>query len=99
MRANGTHRAQLTDLGEFSTFPDISPDGGRVAFNASIGGGFDDISSIGIDGSGLVQLTDAPDFDDYPAWSPDGSRIVFISYRTGTGQVGSWTPIAAIRRS
>ena len=81
MRANGTHRTQLTDLGEFSTFPDISPNGDRVAFNASIAEGPDDIFSIGIDGSGLVQLTDDPDLDLYRP----GRRTVRRSSSSATG--------------
>jgi TolB protein len=88
MKANGTDKFQVTDLGGRSFFPDWSPNGSRIAFNSRPAGATSfHLYAINPDGSGLVQLTTGAANETYPAWSPDGSKIVFISDRTGVGQV------------
>jgi len=88
MKQNGKHKQRVTHLGGGATFPDFSPDGSTLAFNARPAGAANaDIYAIDADGSDLVQLTNAAGNDRYPAWSPDGTRIVFESERTGVNQV------------
>jgi Tol biopolymer transport system component len=88
MKQNGKDKQRVTRLGGSATFPDFSPDGRKIVFNARPAGAANaDIYAIDADGGGLVQLTNAPGNDRYPAWSPDGSRIVFESERTGVNQV------------
>ncbi|MGH8938412.1 MAG: hypothetical protein ACRDV2_03580, partial [Actinomycetes bacterium] len=88
MKQNGKHKQRLTQLGGSAIFPDFSPDGSKIAFNAQPAGAANqDVYVINADGSGLLNLTNAPGNDQYPAWSPDGSKIVFESNRTGVNQV------------
>ena len=85
MKQNGTQKHQLTSFG---TFPDISPDGTRLAFTGAPSGSTNvDIWVSDIDGDNLTRLTTADGPDQFPAWSPDGSKLVFESTRTGTKQV------------
>ncbi len=86
MTANGHHLRRLTDVA-FATFPDYSPDGRRIAFDARVGDSTtDEIFVMNTDGTHVRQLTTGAD-NDWPAWSPDGRRIAFISDRTGIEQV------------
>jgi Tol biopolymer transport system component len=63
-----------------------SPDGSRIAFDATRDGNTE-IYVVGADGSNPIRLTDSPAEDWSPSWSPDGSRIAFASDRTGIAQV------------
>jgi virginiamycin B lyase len=88
MRHNGQDRHQVTSLGGFATFPDFSPDGRRIVFDANATPDApDQIFVVGADGSGLRQLTQDSANDGFAAWSPDGRKIAFISDRTGIGQL------------
>ncbi|MFN2525648.1 MAG: hypothetical protein ABR505_05210 [Actinomycetota bacterium] len=66
-------------------FPDWSPDGTRIAFdavrNVETGRPSADIWVIGIDGDGLTKLTQSGADDFGPSWSPDGKEIAFLSDR------------------
>ena len=88
MKQNGKDKRRLTQLGGSAIFPDFSPDGGKIAFNARpAGAANNDIYVVSSDGSGLVDVTNASGNDVWPAWSTDGSKIVFVSDRTGLNQV------------
>lgn len=55
-----------------------SPDGGRLAFVATLAdspSGTSEVFTIDADGSNLVQVTKNDVDDDSPAWSPDGTRL------------------------
>ena len=88
MKADGTEKFQVTDLGGRSFFPDFSPDGSKILFNSRPAGATNfDLFTINPDGTGMVQLTSGPANEVNPAWSPDGAHIVFTSDLTGVGQV------------
>ena len=88
MKADGTEKFQVTDLGGRSFFPDFSPDGSKILFNSRPAGATNfDLFTINPDGTGMVQLTSGPANEVNPAWSPDGAHIVFTSDVTGVGQV------------
>ncbi|HUL77493.1 MAG TPA: protein kinase [Vicinamibacteria bacterium] len=71
--------------------PHLSPDGSRVAFESTRGGGGDEIWLAAADGSNPTQLTHGPGlWQGSPRWSPDGRRIAFDSYGED-GHSDIWT--------
>ena len=75
-------------------FPDISPDGAQVVFNAS-NPPFR-LWEVGIDGGGLHQVETGclgDCFEGFPAYSPDGDRIAF------TRGIGTQTAIGIVDRA
>ena len=73
----------------FDFYPNVSPDGSRVAFATYRGTSFPptlEIATTALDGSDYSRLTDNHRVNDTsPVWSPDGTRIAFVSYRTPAG--------------
>jgi len=87
MKQNGTHKHQVTHIGAGALFPDFSPDGTTIVFQASVGD-LENVYLVNTDGTGLTQLTaDEGTVNGFPVFSPDGSKIAFISNRTGFEQV------------
>lgn len=75
--SDGTAQRDLTyDEALQDFWPVWSPDGGRIAFEASLSG----IYLMNADGSNRIQLTNFSQ-DTAPSWSPDGTRIAFASSR------------------
>jgi Tol biopolymer transport system component len=58
---------------------DVSPNGKRVAFDASSPDG-DAVCIVGLNGRGRKCLTARADDAAHPVWSPDGSRILFQTH-------------------
>ena len=74
--------------------PNLSPDGKRVAFVASVpdvtnNRSNSDIWIVPTLGGPAVRLTSSDAADYHPRWSPDGRTIAFVSTRGGSPQV--WT--------
>jgi Tol biopolymer transport system component len=63
-------------------YPELSPDGRRVATNRTVQGN-NDIWLQDLLRGGLTRLTFDAANDVLPIWSPDGMRIAFASNRTG----------------
>lgn len=61
--------------------PAWSPDGMRLAFDASSESGGRDIYVTSSSGTSLTRLTEDSRDDFAPSWSPDGTRIAFVSDR------------------
>jgi Tol biopolymer transport system component len=70
--------------------PHFSPDGRRIAFDSTRGGGGHEIWLAAADGSSPMQLTHGPGYwQGSPRWSPDGRRIAFDS-RAEDGHWDIW---------
>jgi Tol biopolymer transport system component/predicted Ser/Thr protein kinase len=70
--------------------PHFSPDGRRLAFDSTRGGGGHEIWLAAADGSSPLQLTHGPGYwQGSPRWSPDGRRIAFDS-RAEDGHWDIW---------
>ena len=63
-------------------YPELSPDGRRVAMTRSVQGG-GDIWLLDLLRGGMTRLTFDAANDANPVWSPDGMRVAFGSVRTG----------------
>jgi Tol biopolymer transport system component len=88
MKADGSHKRQITFNALDDERPAWSPDGRRIAFVrdfAPIRGEVDfDLFTMNADGTEQRNLTSSPGvLDVYPGWSPDGRRIAFMSDRDG----------------
>ncbi len=63
-------------------YPELSPDGRRVAMSRAVPGNTD-LWLLDLDRGGMTRLTFDAAVDINPIWSPDGMRIAFASTRTG----------------
>ncbi len=72
--------------------PQVSPDGGLVAFSVSVTDleadrRRSDIYLAATDGSFVRQMTTDPAGDTQARWSPDGKSLYFVSTRSGSPQI------------
>ncbi|UCD45498.1 MAG: PD40 domain-containing protein [Candidatus Bathyarchaeota archaeon] len=61
--------------------------GDTFVFALRIGGEvdeYDEICTVGVDGTGLKRLTENGYMDTYPCWSPDSDRVAFLSWKGET---------------
>jgi Tol biopolymer transport system component len=88
INTDGSNKTQLTKPvdGENDGQPDWSPDGTRIVYAKSTGGGTaaeaHQVEVINADGTGDISLTtagtaDDANFNDQPAFSPDGTEIAY----------------------
>ena len=77
--ADGSNERQVTETppGGVDEWPDISPDGGRIAFGRGHLGDAGGLFVVNLDGSALTRLVPAQMEPSRPRWSADGRRIVF----------------------
>lgn len=88
MTADGKGEQQVTRSPYPALFPDFSPDGRRIAFQANDGGpAGEDIFVVSARGGKARRLTGAPGNDEFPVFSPDGKTIAFVSERKGAAQI------------
>jgi Tol biopolymer transport system component len=85
MKADGSEKRQITNLGAASFGPSFLPDGKTLIFSTNVGstggmGNFE-LYTIKVDGSGLERITDSEGFDGFPVFSPDGTKLVWASNR------------------
>jgi TolB protein len=78
---DGTGRQTLAANGSLSS-PNFSPDGTRIAYQATVGDVTAQIYVMNADGTNTVDLTNQPDEIFFsPWWSPDGTKILFHTAR------------------
>ena len=78
----GASTGVLGEPDEFNAlYPEISPNGRRVAVTRGIGGPGGDIWLV--DAVRQIRFTYDPADDRFPIWSPDGARVAFSSNRRG----------------
>lgn len=75
---DGSNLVKLTNNNAEDWHPEISPDGGQVAFMSDRDGNHE-IYTMNIDGSNQRRLTFNEVRDSTPTWSPDGSKIMYTS--------------------
>jgi Tol biopolymer transport system component len=85
MRADGTHKRNLTRNRAYDDHAAWSPDGTKIAFTSNRSGG-DDIYVMNADGTDQKRLTSSG-VDYEPSWSPDGLKIAFWSRRDRDSEI------------
>jgi len=85
MKADGSDKRQITDLGAASFAPAFYPDGKHIIFSSNVGstggmGNFE-LYSVDLDGKNLERITFTDGFDGFPMFSPEGKKLVWISGR------------------
>lgn len=102
MKADGSDKRQITNLGTASFGPSFFPDGKRIIFSTNVGstggmGNFE-LYAIDRDGGNLEQITFSPGFDGFPMFSPDGKKLVWASNRNAKAPhetnifIADWIP-------
>lgn len=85
MKADGSQKRQITNLGAASFAPSFFPDGKHIIFSSNVGstGGFGnfDLYAVDLQGNNLERITYLEGFDGFPMFSPDGKQLVWISGR------------------
>ena len=85
MKADGSHKKQITALGAASFAPSFFPDGKRIIFSSNVGstggmGNFE-LYAVSREGGPTERITFSDGFDGFPMFSPDGRKLVWVSSR------------------
>jgi len=102
MKADGSGKRQITNLGAASFAPSFFPDGKRIIFSSNQGstggmGNFE-LYAINVDGTNLERITYSDGFDGFPMFSPDGKKLVWASNRNAKAPhetnifIADWAP-------
>jgi TolB protein len=102
MKADGSGKRQITNLGAASFAPSFFPGGKRIIFSSNQGstggmGNFE-LYAINVDGTGLERITYSDGFDGFPVFSPDGKKLVWASNRNAKAPhetnvfIADWVP-------
>ena len=88
MNLDGSNVTRVTNYPSWDTYPDISPDGTKIAFRrrtvVNIMGeeiGNSEVFIANRDGSEAYNISNHPEHDGWPSWSPDGTKLAFASER------------------
>jgi TolB protein len=106
MKADGSGKRQITNLGAASFGPSFLPDGKRIIFSSNYdavthatgGMGNFELWLINSNGSSLERVTYSDGFDGFPMFSPDGKKLVWASNRNAKAPhetnifIADWIP-------
>jgi len=101
MRADGSERKKITQLGGASFAPSFFPDSRRIIFASNYENPHTsqfELYAIDRDGNHLERITQVGGFQAFPMFSPDGKRLVFASNRNSTQPheinifIADWVP-------
>ncbi len=88
MRADGSHKRQVTHNTAANFGPYFFPDGKRIIFSSNLsdpnGMGNFELYAVNLDGSNLERITYSAGFDGFPMFSPGGRKLVFASNRNAS---------------
>ncbi|WP_223788978.1 TolB family protein [Marinicella meishanensis] len=106
MDIDGNDVRRVTDYESWDSYPDISPDGQKIAFRrrllTDMGSttGNSEVFIANRDGSQAFNLSNYPEHDGWPAWSPDGHLVAYASEREreGNWQIYTIKPDGSDRR-
>ncbi|MBW6460266.1 MAG: hypothetical protein K0B08_06790 [Bacteroidales bacterium] len=79
MNNDGTNLVQLTNNNVHDGFPNFSPDGNKIIFEAWDDSNYPEVFTMNIDGSGRTQITNVPGayWQSAPCYNPSGTKIYF----------------------
>jgi TolB protein len=102
MKADGSEKRQITNLGAASFAPAFFRDGRRIIFasnQGSTGGmGNFELYAVNSDGTNLERITYSDGFDGFPMFSLDGKKLVWASNRNARAPhetnifIADWVP-------
>ena len=101
MRANGSHRRNLTRTQTGNGDPTWSPNGRKIAFVSDRKGGAPDVYVMRANGTHVHRITHNPAIESELAWAPKGNRIAFVREPAGGGDrdIYSMRPDGSHRRN
>ncbi len=83
---DGTELTRLTDSSGSDMYPEVSPDGNKIAYTSDIGGVWQ-IMIMDWDGENKRQITRNNFRSAYPSWSYDSKYIYFEAYIDGDWEI------------
>jgi Tol biopolymer transport system component len=102
MKANGSHKRRITNLGAASFAPSFFHNNKRIIFSSNKGSNGRmvnfDLYDINLNCKNLEQITYSPGFDGFPMFSRDGKKLVWASNRNAKAPhetnifIADWVP-------
>jgi len=106
MKADGSEKRQITNVGAASFGSAFTADGKKIIFSSNYdpethatgGMGNFELWLINLDGTGLERVTYSDGFDGFPIFSVDGTKLVWASNRNAKAPhetnifIGDWVP-------
>ena len=89
VESNGMTNARRVYLEEtlYRTRADVSPDGTRFVYSSHLGGQFNNLFVLPVNGGEPYKLTFGEWDSFHPRWSPDGKTIAYMSNQGGLPQI------------